>query len=445
MAMKKRKREGNIMKKKVVAILMAAVVVTGCIGCGSSDTGKSKGNTDDNGKKKVTVWAWDVEYNIPVMEEAARRYEEKHTDVDIEVMEYAYDDITQKINTNLSSGITDGLPEIILSEDANVQKYLQSYPGAFLDMKEKVNFDDFAEYKVKVLSLDDGIYGVPFDIGTEGLFYRKDYIEQAGYTEQDLTDITWNKLIEIGKKVKEVTGKDLMTLDPNTMTIMRDFMQSSGTWYFTPDGEVNIAGNPVIKEGTKIYKELMDSGVVKLTTSWGEMAAALNNGDVATITSGCWIVPTITAQEDQSGLWRVTRMPRLDVEGGTNYGNRGGSNWLVLKDSENAEIAADFLNEIFANDVEFYETILTDIGAIGAYIPAQSSDAYNKPVEYFGNEAIWADFAEWAKSVPPINVGVYSDEADSVLISNMPTVLDGSVEIPDMLKTAEELLKSQIQ
>ena len=117
----------------------------------------------------------------------------------------------------------------------------------------------------------------------------------------------------------------------------------------------------------------------------------------------------------------------------------------MLKDSENAEIAADFLNEIFANDVEFYETILTDIGAIGAYIPAQSSDAYNKPVEYFGNEAIWADFAEWAKSVPPINVGVYSDEADSVLISNMPTVLDGSVKIPDMLKTAEELLKSQIQ
>lgn len=175
------------------------------------------------------------------------------------------------------------------------------------------------------------------------------------------------------------------------------------------------------------------------------MAAALNNGDVATITSGCWIVPTITAQEDQSGLWRVTRMPRLNVEGGSNYGNRGGSNWLVLKDSENAEIAADFLNEIYANDVEFYETILTDIGAIGAYIPAQSSDAYNQPVEYFGGEAIWANFAEWAKSVPPINVGVYSDEADSVLISNMPTVLDGSVKIPDMLKTAEELLKSQIQ
>lgn len=436
------------MKKRTVAVMLTmALAVSACAGCsgGTGSDKKEEKSKSGSGKKTVTVWAWDVEYNIPVMEEAAKRYEEKHPDVDIEVMEYAYDDITQKINTNLSSGITDGLPEIILSEDANVQKYLQSYPGAFRDMKDEVEYSDFAEYKVKVLTLDDGIYGVPFDIGTEGLFYRQDYMEQAGYTAEDLTDITWDEFIEIGKKVKEVTGKDLMTLDPNSMTIMRDFMQSSGTWYFTPEGELNIAGNPVIEEGTRIYKELMDSGVIKLTTGWGEMAAALNTGDVATITSGCWIVPTITAQEDQSGLWRVTRMPRLDVEGGTNYGNRGGSNWLVLKDSENADIAADFLNEIFANDTDFYETILTDIGAIGAYIPAQSSEAYNKPVEYFGNETIWADFAEWAQKVPPINVGVYSDEADSVLITNMANVLDGSVKIPDMLETAEGLLKSQIQ
>lgn len=209
------------MKKKIVAMLMAtAMIVTGCIGCGSSDSEKNEKKAEDNGKKKVTVWAWDVEYNIPVMEEAAKRYEEKHQDVDIEVMEYAYDDITQKINTNLSSGITDGLPEIILSEDANVQKYLQSYPGAFLDMKDKVDFSNFADYKVKVLSLEEGIYGVPFDIGTEGLFYRKDYMEQAVFSEEDLTDITWDQLIEIGKTLKEKTGKNLMTLDPNSMTIM---------------------------------------------------------------------------------------------------------------------------------------------------------------------------------------------------------------------------------
>ena len=78
-----------------------------------------------------------------------------------------------------------------------------------------------------------------------------------------------------------------------------------------------------------------------------------------------------------------------------------------------------FLNEIYANDTEFYETILTEIGAIGAYIPAQSSEAYKEPVEYFSGEPIWANFAEWAKHVPPISVGVYSDEVDSTLVTQM--------------------------
>ena len=437
-------------KKKVLAAYLVLGMAAGLTACGAQGTSDkpaagSQAADASGDKKEVTVWAWDVEYNIPVMQEAAKRYEEKHSDVKINVMEYSYDDIVQKINTNLSSGITDGLPEIMLAEDANVQKNLQSYPGAFYDMTDIVNFSDFAEYKVKVLTLDGKVYGVPFDIGTEGFFYRKDYMEQIGYSEEALQDITWDEYTEIGKKLKAETGKSMMTLDPNTMTIMRDFMQSSGTWYFKEDGSLNIAGNPVIEEGCRVYKGFMDAGIVKMTTGWGEMVSALNNGDVASIVSGCWIVPTIRAAEDQSGLWRVARMPRLNVENGSNYGNRGGSNWLVLKDAPNADIAADFLNEVFAKDADFYSTILTDIGAIGAYKPAQESEAYKAPVEFFGGDPIWANFAEWAQSVPPISVGVYSDEVDTVLITGMSEFVNGNVTLEDMLKSVQDQVAAQIQ
>jgi len=443
--------------KKFLSIALSAVMVlslfTGCASSstpssaasGAASTSASTASGDTSKKKVVNVWAWDVEYNIPVMKEAAARYEAKHPDVKINVTEYAYDDITQKINTNLTSGVNDGLPEIMLSEDANVQKYLTSYPTAFRDMTDDVDFSKFADYKVKVLTLNKRVYGVPFDIGTEGFFYREDYLKSAGYTAADLTDITWDKFIEIGLKVKKVTGKSMITLDPSSMSIMRDFMQSSGTWYFTPDGKINIANNAVITEGVRVYKKLLDSGIVKLTTGWGEMAAALNNGSVASVVSGCWIVPTITAQKSQSGLWRVTRMPRLNVKGGTNYGNRGGSNWLVLKDAPNSAIAADFLNEVFAKDVNFYETILTKIGAIGAYQPANSSAAYKKPVAFFGNEPIWANFAEWAQKVPPISVGVYSDEADSFMATGVGDVVNKKADIHEMLLSVEDQLKAQIQ
>lgn len=445
--------------KKLTAALLAIFLIAGMAAC-SSGGGQSQAPADssttapsesgsapaDSGAETViNVWAWDVEYNIPVMQEAGRRYEAAHPDVKVNAIEYAYDDVVLKINTNLASGISDGLPEIMLSEDANAQKYLLSYPGAFRDMTDEINYDDFADYKTRALTVDGRVYGVPFDTGTEALFYRKDYMDEAGVTEEELEMLTWDKYIEIGKRVKEATGKDMLNLDPNSMNFMRDAMQASGTWYFTPEGELNIAGNPVIIEGTRVYKDIMDAGIVKLTTGWGDMVAALNNGDIASITTGCWIVPTITAADDQSGLWRITNMPRIEAEGGTNYGNRGGSNWLVLSDAPNSDAAAAFLNEIFAGDVDFYQTILTDIGAIGTYLPAGSGEAYNTEQPFFGGQKIWATFSDWSEQVPPINVGIYSDEADVVLINGMSEVLSGATDIETMLQNAQDQLAQQIQ
>ena len=436
--------------KKILVMLLAVMMVVSTAACSAPKTSDAAAAGDKTAaaageKKVVNVWAWDVEFNIPVMNEAKARYEAKHPDVTINVQEYSYDDVVQKLNTNLTSGVNDGLPEIVLCEDPNVQKNLTSYPGAFYDLTDKIDFSQFASYKVKTLTKDGKVYGVPFDMGTEGMFYRTDYLEQAGYTADDLKDITWSQFIEIGKKVKEKTGKQMLTLDPNSVNIIRDMMWSSGSWYFDNNGNVNIANNPAINEGAKIYKALMDSGIVKLTTGWGEMVAALNNGDVASITTGCWIIPSITAEPTQSGKWAVTHMPRLEIDGGTNYGNRGGSSWLVLKNAPNSDIAADFLKEVFASDADFYQSILRDVGAIATYLPAASGEEYGKGQEFFGGQKIFSDFSEWAAKVPSINLGIYSDEADSLLVTGMNEIINNGADIKATLKSVEDQLKQQIQ
>ena len=47
------------------------------------------------------------------------------------------------------------------------------------------------------------MYGIPFDSGVAAVFYRTDYIEEAGYTAEDMQDLTWDKYIEIGQAVQE--------------------------------------------------------------------------------------------------------------------------------------------------------------------------------------------------------------------------------------------------
>lgn len=157
------------MKKTFVCLLVIALFATifGAAGAENSDG-------------KITVWAWDPSFNIAIMKEAASRYEAINPDIKIDIVEMAKADVEQKLNTILAAKTTEGLPEIVLIEDYNAQKYLQYYPGSFADLTTKFNYDDFAAYKVGVMTLDGKVYGVPFDSGVVGFFYRSDILAEAG-------------------------------------------------------------------------------------------------------------------------------------------------------------------------------------------------------------------------------------------------------------------------
>ena len=393
---------------------------------------------------EITIWSWDPNFNIPIMKEAAERYAKDNPKVTFEITDLAKADVEQKLHINLASGVTAGLPDIVLIEDYNAQKYLQSYPGAFADLTDKIKFSDFANYKVGLMTLDGKVYGVPFDSGVSGLFYRTDYLEKAGYKSEDLNNITWDKFIEIGKKVKEKTGKAMIGFGLDDGGLMRIMMQSAGKWYFDDKGNVNLANNDALKEAFKTYKAIVDSGIIKKTSGWSEWVAAFNNGDTASVVTGVWIIGSVKADQASSGKWKVAATPRLNIAGAVNASNLGGSSWYVLENSKNRDLAIDFLNQIYANDIDFYQKILMDRGAVGTYLPAQSGTAYSKEDEFFSGQKVYTDFSGWIKAIPSINYGIYTYEADAAIFTVMPDVYSGKISIEDALEKAEEQLKNQI-
>src|SRR5699024_4135774 len=141
------------------------------------------------------------------------------------------DDIVQKLNTTLSSNSVEGLPNIVLIEDYKIQGYLESYQDAFADLDDIVDDSKFADYKLAVTKGDGKNYGVPFDSGVAALFYRLDLFEEAGFTQDDLENITWEEFTDMGVAVEEKTGVKMMTLDPSDIGQIRIMMQSAGAWY----------------------------------------------------------------------------------------------------------------------------------------------------------------------------------------------------------------------
>ena len=422
---KKRWRGVVRMKRTVIAILSMLILI------GSSLMLFAE-------TKTITIWAWDPNFNIAIMQEAAARYQKINPNVQFDIVSMAKADVEQKLNTILASGVKTALPEIVLIEDYNAQKYLQSYPGSFADLTKQFNYSEFAPYKVKLMTLNNKVYGVPFDSGVTGWFYRRDYLEQAGFKASDLENITWDRFIEIGKVVKAKTGKYMIAADPYDGGLMRTLLQSAGTWYFDSNGKPYIANNPVLKEAVKLYKEIRDSGIAKEVSGWNEWVGSFNNGDSASVVTGVWIVGSIKAEKSQSGKWGLAPIPRMNIKGAVNSSNLGGSSWYVLQNSKNKDVAIDFLKKIYARDSSFYQKILVDRGAVGTWLPAQNGSAYKAKDPFFGNQSIYTLFSDWMKKIPSVDYGMFTYEADAAIMAVMPDVYSGKISIDEALKRAEE-------
>ncbi len=433
------------MKKLLKAILVTVTVATlaSCGGGNSGESGKDSSSSGEVGEQKVTVWAWDPNFNVDIMNNAKARFESNNDNITIEVVEMAKGDLEQLLHTDLASGVKSNLPDIVLIEDYNAQKYLQSYPGSFKDLTNDFNYDDFAEYKVELMKMGDSIYGVPFDSGVTGFFYREDILVEAGYNAADLENLTWDEFINIGLDVKEKTGKALLSFGRNDGGLMRVMMQSAGEWYFNEDGSLNIANNEVLKESLEVYKKIVDGDIIIPTTGWTDWVGAFNSGEASSVSTGAWIIGSVKAAEEQAGLWALAPISRLTNENSINASNLGGSSWYVL-DTDNSETAIKFLQDTFASDVEFYQDILVKNGAIGSYKPAYSGESYMVEDEFFGGQKIYEDLSNSILNIPSINYGLYTYEADAAIMGLIEEFYAGRMTAEEVLLEAEKVVEMQI-
>ena len=375
----------------------------------------------------VSVWCWDTNFNGAAMKEAAARYATSHPDVTIKIDDsMQQDDIRQKLQTQLLAGDTSGLPDIVLVQDDVAQKYLQSFPGAFTPLSDSIDMTQFAPYKVKAATFDGKSYSLPFDSGVTGLFYRADYLEEAGYKAADMQDLTWDKFIQIGKDVKAKTGHNLIALDLNGGGLIRIMMQSAGKWYFNADGSLSVLDNAPLKAALETYAKIWQADIVKSVSGWTDFTGAFTSGDTAVALDGVWMTGTVKSKPELSGKWAVAPIPKLaGIDGATNYSNEGGSSWYVLSSAPAKADAIDFLKTVWAGDADFYQKILVGQGAFTSWLAAREGDAYKSSDPFFGGQAVWQDFSDWQANIPGVDYGVFTAEVDSAVVAQLPAIVQG--------------------
>lgn len=439
------------MKKKILSVVLAAAMVLSMAACGGNSQktnggGNGDSNTEGSGNadETLTVWCWDPAFNINAMEKAEAIYQKDHPNFKLEVVETPWEDIQTKLTTAATSTQLDTLPDIILMQDNAFQKNVISYTDAFTDLTNtSIDFSKFASAKAGYSTVDGKNYGVPFDNGAVIACYRTDLLEEAGYTIDDFTDITWDEYIEKGKDVLEKTGKPLLSCVGGESDVIVMILQSAGGSFFDADGNAVIANNEILAATLETYKELVTSGVLVEVNDWDQYIGSINNETVAGTINGCWIMASIQAAEDQSGKWAITNMPKLnDVSGATNYSNQGGSSWAVTSNCKNVDLAADFLGSTFGGSVELYDEILSS-GALATYLPAADSNSYSEKSEFFGGESVFDKITEYAGKIPTCNTGVYFYEARDAVATAITNVINGA-DINSEMQQAEDTVKFQM-
>lgn len=430
------------MKKKVISLMLIGAMVASMAACGSnggSDNGNAANGNDTSaaaesdggaseGGNTLTVWTWDPAFNIPAIKEAGNIYKADHPDFELKVVETLSDDCETKLITAAESGDLSTLPDIVLMQDNSYQKFVSIYPEAFTDLTDfGIDFSQFAAGKLSYSTVDGKNYGVPFDNGAVIGAYRTDYLEQAGYTIDDLTDIDWNRFIEIAKDVKEKTGKYMLSGQADSPDMVMEMLQSAGGSLFDKDGKPAMTDNAALKECISIYQKMVEEGVYYEVNNWDDYVSSITTGQVAGVINGNWISATIMGMKDTSGKWAITNMPKLiETPNATNYSNNGGSSWYITSNCKNKDLAIDFLKSTFAGSVKLYENILPTTGAIGTYAPAADSTAYQEPQEFWNNQPIFAKIVDFSLKTPTNNTSPYYYDGRNAIGTQIQNIMNGA-------------------
>lgn len=175
------------MKRKRWSVLAAAA---GLVACGLAGCGSTPLSTGDHVTLKY--WLWDSS-QMPAYQACIDQFEKDNPTISVNLEQYGWDDYWTQITAGM---VAEAAPDVFIDHTGQFGKFM-SY-GQLLDLKPYIDRDgiDLDQYEDGLAQLweapDGGVYALPKDWDSEAVFYNEKMVTEAGYTKEDLWNLTWN-------------------------------------------------------------------------------------------------------------------------------------------------------------------------------------------------------------------------------------------------------------
>jgi multiple sugar transport system substrate-binding protein len=321
------------MIKKLLLVLVLTVGIFLPVGASTAQ---------DNVELLLAVWASSLAEEQG-FRDIIERYQAENPNVTVNLELLPAATAVEQLDVRLAAGQAPDIVRVGFRGDAI--HYAQA--GGLVDLTpylDDANLDDFLPAAMELMRYEGGIYGLPINTDTFGLFYNKAYFEQAGVTPPESAEAcwTWDEFIEIGRQVQENSDAEyalshLVTNGKRWLSLLYE----NGGQLFAEDMQTPMIEEPEGIETIAWTQSWYTEGLVPPGNSMRGQDLAENlfaNGLSAMLIHGNYIMPYLVENMDE-GSWGVTYLPCSTGQGN----DFGGTGLSVTKDAENPEAAADFV------------------------------------------------------------------------------------------------------
>ena len=351
------------MSKKLLALLMACLMVLGLAACGGNG-----GEADNKDGETVLTFAYKQVDNDPLEKffetyDIIAQFEEAHPGVKVELkpVSSTEGDYGTLMALQLSSAKT--APDMFMEDTYMTATDAAAGYLACLD-DYVANWEDWAHYlegaKTAVKGVDGKTYGIPISTDSRGIYYNIAIFEEAGI-ETPWQPTCWADIIEAGKKITAlnkgyepfyliVGGGNGEAISMQTFEMLLygtgDQLYEDGKWVV--DSQSIVDTFQFIDDVYNNEKIGIDGGIAFAAGAGDKMAELMSQNKGAMFLSTCtdsakWSATGSFPVEDVESKIGYAAMPTQNGGDPATVTMCGGWSWAVSEFSENKDLAFEFL------------------------------------------------------------------------------------------------------
>ena len=444
--------------KKFLAIMLILVLSFSMVACSQPEDNSSEA-TDQNDteeanetKEKVVVDIFQFKVEIvEALEEAVKLYEEKNPNVEINLQTVGGgDDYGAALRAQFQSGNEPDIYNVGGPQDVS------DWKSKLEDLSDAPWSDKLLDGVVSGVTVEDKVYGLPYNLEGYGLAYNKEIFEAAGVDASEINtfDALENALetiqikIDNGELEDEFPMLEAAVSYPAKETWVTGLHSSNIAFSNEFNSPIKTFESDTVgfeySDGLKAYVDLMAD-----YSKFRDDKAKLNSVDYATqVDQGIAIERVAVIQQ---GNWIYGGVNGIDPEVSEKLGFlpiplKGVKEdsiavgvpmyWAVNSESDSADkkAAKDFLNWLYTSD-EGKKLVVNEmffIPPLKGYDNVQPSDPLAKDVLKYANEG---------KTMPWVFMGYPSDWGMGVLGQNIQKYYAGKMTWDELVEDSKEQWK----